>query len=171
MIPGRMALPHMSSTFRTASMTWLFGRATIISLLHCGHSILLGRPRARFGASTSAIQSSRQASCAVSAQGQGLRHSEDMGVSSLSSAKHIQHLRRSFVSWRCGGLGLSDCLPSRSGGSSEGLEGLFRSTVCESSDIVELSTLREWDAWPLELVRGGGEGRRCCEGGMEAIAT
>lgn len=42
-----------------------------------------------------AIQSRRQDSWAVRAHGHGLRHSEESGVSSVSSAKHIQHFRGS----------------------------------------------------------------------------
>ena len=93
--PGNISLEAAPSTAFTPSTTKLRGRAIVISDLHCGHCIL-GNAPVRFrdeGASRSATQSSRQDSCAVSAQGHGDRQAEEVGVSSVSSAKHIQHLR------------------------------------------------------------------------------
>ena len=69
----------------------------VISDLHCGHCIRGGMV-VRFrdaGASRSATQSSRQDSCAVRAHGHGERQGVESGVSSVSSAKQIQHLRGS----------------------------------------------------------------------------
>ena len=118
-------------------MTGLRGREMVIFALHCGHSTFDVFPLP--GASRSATQSRRQASCAVSAQGHGDRHREDVGLSSVSSPKHIQHFRGSVVDGaECGsGLGVfCDCGASGFGDDSED-EGWLRKTVCESSDVVD----------------------------------
>ena len=60
-------------------------------------------------------------------------------MSSVSSVKQIQHLRGSSFSFVDGtGPGKEICL-SRCWCSGEGVEegGLFRSTVCESSEVVD----------------------------------
>jgi hypothetical protein len=66
---------------------------------------MAGGPRVRLrvvGDSMSAIQSSRQASCATRAQGQGSLQADVSGPSSLSSEKQIQHFFRSLSSGSCG---------------------------------------------------------------------
>jgi hypothetical protein len=86
--------------------------------LHCGHCIFGGPLRWFFGDSRSATQSSRHASCAVRAHGQGDRQSEDVGSSSVSSEKHIQHFRGSLFDGAVWGFGLGDpcrCLFSNLG--------------------------------------------------------
>lgn len=113
-----------------------------ISDLHCGHSIFDGLPCRlfRFGPSRSATQSSKQLSWARSAQGHGDRQAEDVGVSSVSSEKQIQHFR----------------------GSSEGLgwgwEGLSRRTVCESSEMADFGEFEVWLDCLTGLARPGDEG-------------
>ena len=102
--------------------------------LHCGHCIF-GRSafaRRDDGASRSATQSRRQDSCAVSAQGHGDRHAEDVGVSSVSSAKHIQHFCGSYSS------ALDERSKVCSSAFSELEDGgeLSSSSVCESMDAV-----------------------------------
>ena len=91
---GSMIFPPSLSIPRTPSTMTFLGLASLISDLHCGHKIF-GAPSDRlrlfFGASVSAIQSSRHSSCATKAQGQGSRHGEVSGVSSEESEKHIQH--------------------------------------------------------------------------------
>ena len=107
----------------------------MIVALHCGHSIFGASLFALRddGASKSATQSRRQDSCAVSAQGHGDLHIEDVGVSSVSSAKHIQHFRGS----------LSSDSAERSRGcsctfSEGGVEpGVLRSNVCESIEAAD----------------------------------
>lgn len=100
------------SIFRTASTTQLRGRCILISDLHCGHRILPRTDpatRLELGASMSAIQSSRHCSCATRTQGQGDRHSDVVSSSSVSSLKHIQHLRGSHSSsseLACAALGV-----------------------------------------------------------------
>lgn len=80
----------------------LRGRMMEISDLHCGHSKRL-EEAGRRGESRSATQSRRQDSCAVSAHGQGVRHAEVVGVSSVSSEKQIQHFRGSGGGCEVGG--------------------------------------------------------------------
>lgn len=66
---------------------------------------MAGGPRVRLrvlGASKSAIQSRRHASCATSAQGQGSLQADVSGPSSLSSEKQIQHFFKSLSSGICG---------------------------------------------------------------------
>jgi hypothetical protein len=126
-----------------------------------------------FGASISAIQSSRHCSCASRAQGHGLRHSEDVGVSSVSSVKHIQHRLGSCAS--CGVDCAGICLSSLSSASLPLLEcdDGFSRIVCESSDMVECASLSD----RLMACDGDGSGLpdRCVcdgrrwEGGSEAM--
>jgi len=81
------------SVARTDSTIGSLGLARYICDLHCGQSSC-GGPKVLFrelGLSMSAIQSNKQSSCATSAHGQGDLHSELSAVSSVSSAKHIQH--------------------------------------------------------------------------------
>jgi hypothetical protein len=142
--------------------------------LHCGHSILSFGDRClrEPGASISAIQSRRHDSCASSAQGQGLRHSEDVGVSSVSSVKHIQHRLGSSTS--CDVVCAGVCFSSFSSVSFRLLEldDGFRRIVCESSDTVECASL---SARLIDCDDGSGLPDRCvgdgrrCEGGSEAI--
>jgi len=97
----------------------------------------------RFGAFRSATQSSRQAWCAVRAQGQGETHSESAGVSSVSSEKQIQHLRGSGAGGaveepavacavEMGELGLGESFCEE-----EGDVGVSISNVWESSEVKE----------------------------------
>ena len=84
------------------------------------------------GLSISAIQSSKQSSCATRAHGHGERQSEVSGVSSVSSAKHIQHFLTS--SSACGGgWGVVEA----GGLELDAGDGGFRRTVCESSETVD----------------------------------
>lgn len=85
---------HACSKVCVTSTAMLRGSATLISALHCGHCTF-SASFFRLGAFRSAIQSRRQAWCAVRAQGHGETHSESAGVSSVSSEKQIQHLRGS----------------------------------------------------------------------------
>ena len=83
----------------------LRGRRITSLDLHCGHSIDFGWLP---GASKSAIQSSKQASWAFRAHGHGDRHIEVVGVSSVSSAKHIQQILGSLLIRERLSFGLSE---------------------------------------------------------------
>lgn len=88
------------------------------------------------GDSVSAIQSSRHSSCATRAHGQGLRQGEVVGVSSVESAKQIQHFLTEGSSSaerlaRCG------CALSVCSGEVASFGGLLRKRVCESSEVAE----------------------------------
>ena|ERR1700712_2265390 len=94
---SRLAAPSSALTMSTMKLR---GRAIMISDLHCGQRIFFGRPVLE--TSRSATQSNKQDSWAVRAHGQGLRHEEERGVSSVSSEKHIQQRLISFGS--CAGM-------------------------------------------------------------------
>ena len=114
----------------------------IMSFLHCGHCIFVGAPT-RFrdvGASRSATQSNRQLSCATKAQGHGDRQTEDSGVSSVSSAKHIQHFLGSSSGgrvwpWEDRGAAVSGKAEV------EVEDGMSRITVWESSERSDVGGL------------------------------
>ena len=83
------------------------------------------------------------ASWAVSAQGQGDRHSDDVGLSSVSSEKQIQHFRGSLLVETLLGFGRGEaclCLFPGFGEDSEE-EGWLRKTVCESSEVADCGML------------------------------
>ena len=125
----------------------------MISLLHCGHKTLVARVPARrleLGASMSAIQSKRHFSCATSEQAHGDLHSDDVSSSSVSSLKHIQHLRGSLSS-SCGTCACDcdcdcDCVcdcgcafagagSSSASGCDDSLAGELSRSVCESNRL------------------------------------
>lgn len=83
------------------------------------------------------------ASWAVSAQGQGDRQSEDVGVSSVSSEKQIQHFRGSLLVGTLTGFGRGEaCLCLFVGlGEDSDEEGWFRKMVCESSEVADCGML------------------------------
>ena len=75
----------------------------------------------------------------MSAQGHGDRHCEEVGLSSVSSPKQIQHFRGSLLDGTDWGFGLIDvCLCWFCGvGEDSDDDGWFRNTVWESSDVVD----------------------------------
>lgn len=84
--PGATNRPTSTSIFLTISTAILRGRRTTISERHCGQrSFPCRRRRRELEFSMSASQSRRQDSWAVSAQGQGERHSGFGVGSSVSS--------------------------------------------------------------------------------------
>jgi hypothetical protein len=94
--------------------------------------------------SCEATQSSRQASWAVRAQGQGEVQREEVGESSVESAKQIQHLRGSeSVGARAGGGGRVCCCEVAGEAEVGGVEeGVLRRRVWESSmEVVECGRL------------------------------
>lgn len=136
------------------------------------------RCRRELGASMSAIQSRRHCSCASRAHGQGDRHSDDSGPSSVSSSKHIQHFLRSF-SFFAGEADIGGAVFSSDFTVSFALLGLdegLRSIVCESSETVECASLSSRLKVCDDEAASGLDDRcvgdvRRCFGGCEAIMT
>lgn len=109
-----------------------------MTALHCGHWI---GPGAREEDSCEATQSSRQASWAVRAQGQGEVQREEVGRSSVESAKQIQHFRGSESVGARGGCAGRVCCWEVEGEAEVG-EGVLRRRVWESStEVVECGRL------------------------------
>ena len=91
------------------------------------------------GLSMSAIQSSKQSSCATNAQGHGDLHCDDSAVSSVSSAKHIQHfLTSSSTCGRACDVEVGGCALGVIAG-----DGELSNTVCESLDTVDRALLED----------------------------
>jgi hypothetical protein len=73
----------------------------------------------------SAIQSRRHSSCATNAHGQGARHGDVSGVSSVESEKQIQH----FLTEESSAVGDEDGGSGWAAAWSRGESGLFRKSV------------------------------------------
>ena len=163
-IPGITNLPAIRSAVLTPLTTKERGRAIIMSDLHCGHWIFAGARVCRLavGASRSATQSRRQDSWAVSAQGQGDRQADEVGVSSVSSAKQIQHFRGSSAEDCCCGEG--DFWIASVG--EAGVDDLLRTTVWESSEDSEGGGLRgrRRSAWRNSGADSWRRAPDCCRG-------
>jgi hypothetical protein len=125
----------------------------------------------------SAIQSSRHCSCASSEQAHGDRHSDVVSSSSVSSLKHIQHLRGSSSSSCCVVLACGASLGSSVTGCAASLDGELSNSVCESTDCAEKLFVRGgvcacWDEAEDEDESVGGADLRCaagCWGGSDAM--
>lgn len=81
--PGSVAMARLRSMTWFTSRMKLEGLATLISVLHCGHLMVLLRSFL-LGFSKSATQSRRHCSCATSVQAHGDRH-----VGGLSGASSV----------------------------------------------------------------------------------
>jgi hypothetical protein len=125
----------------------------------------------------SAIQSSRHCSCASSEQAHGDRHSDVVSSSSVSSLKHIQHLRGSPSSSCCVVLACGASLGSSVTGCAASLDGELSNSVCESTDCAEKLFVRGGvcaccDEAEEEDDSVGGADLRCdagCWGGSDAM--
>ena len=161
-VRGSISRPCIRCAPLTKSDTMLRGRTIRIGVLHCGHSTFEGAGLPGLGRSTSATQSSRQDSWACRRHAHGDRHCDDVGVSSVSASKQIQHFFGSTLETAICGFGLECASARRSSGLGDGLGEVSENEGWLIKTVDELSDVEDWGM--LDLRRG-------CVGGVSVAGN